>query len=69
MNKLLPPPELIPLANILPSEPLLLMGAGPVPLPHTVAQANSLVINHLGETMDEVIRGVKKMAQYLMEIN
>ena len=28
-----PPPELVPLANVLPSEPLLLMGAGPVPVP------------------------------------
>ncbi|MBF0276400.1 MAG: alanine--glyoxylate aminotransferase family protein [SAR324 cluster bacterium] len=67
MNNIFPPPPLIPLAEILPSEPLLLMGAGPVPLPHTVAQANSLVINHLGETMDEVVKGVKKMAQYAFQ--
>ena len=67
MTTLLSPPALIPLSEVLPTEPLLLMGAGPVPLPHAVAQANSLVINHLGETMDEVIKGVKKMAQYAFQ--
>ena len=61
------PPDLVPLANLLPAEPLLLMGAGPVPLPHAVAQANSVVINHLGETMDDVVQGVKSMAQYAFQ--
>jgi hypothetical protein len=49
------PPDLVPLDSILPSEPLLLMGAGPVPIPHAVARANGVVINDLGETMDRVI--------------
>lgn len=61
------PPELTPLAELLPSEPLLLMGAGPVPIPHAVAQANSVVINHLGETMDAVVRSLKRMAGYAFQ--
>ncbi|MBF0236876.1 MAG: alanine--glyoxylate aminotransferase family protein [SAR324 cluster bacterium] len=61
------PPETQSLANILPSEPLLLMGAGPVPLPAAVSRANGVVINHLGETMDEVIRRVKSMARYAFQ--
>ena len=60
-------PELIRLRDILPSEPLLLMGAGPVPIPHAVARANSVVINHLGETMDRVIAGLKGMARYAFQ--
>ncbi|MBU2512750.1 alanine--glyoxylate aminotransferase family protein [bacterium] len=61
------PPETIPLSHILPSEPLLLMGAGPVPIPYAVAQANSVVINHLGETMGRVIDSVKLMARYAFQ--
>lgn len=61
------PPEDIPLSNILPTEPLLLMGAGPVPIPHAVAKANGVVINHLGSTMDRVIARVKVMAQYAFQ--
>ncbi|MGK5092873.1 alanine--glyoxylate aminotransferase family protein [Deltaproteobacteria bacterium TL4] len=61
------PPVPYALSRILPAEPLLLMGAGPVPLPHAVAQANSVVINHLGETMDAVVRGVKEMARYAFQ--
>ena len=53
------PPPITPLAAILPSEPLLLMGAGPVPIPQAVAQANGVIINHLGPTMDRVIQNVK----------
>ena len=49
------PPETQHLDNILPTEPLLLMGAGPVPISHAVSRANGVVINHLGDTMDEVI--------------
>ncbi|HYA65735.1 MAG TPA: alanine--glyoxylate aminotransferase family protein, partial [Burkholderiaceae bacterium] len=45
-----PPPHITPLETILPEEPLLMMGAGPVPIPHRVGYANSIVINHLGET-------------------
>jgi alanine-glyoxylate transaminase / serine-glyoxylate transaminase / serine-pyruvate transaminase len=63
---ILPPPT-VPLAAILPSEPLLLMGAGPVPIPQAVAQANGMIINHLGPTMDRVIRNVKQMASYAFQ--
>jgi aspartate aminotransferase-like enzyme len=63
----LPPPELIALDAILPSEPLLLMGAGPVPIPHAVARANGVVINHLGATMERVIRHLKEMARYAFQ--
>lgn len=61
------PPPTTPLAAILPSEPLLLMGAGPVPIPQAVAQANGMIINHLGPTMDRVIRNVKQMAGYAFQ--
>ncbi len=67
MTKLIPPPSNIPLAEILPEEPLLLMGAGPVPIPHAVAKANGVVINHLGETMDRVIERLKLMAAYAFQ--
>jgi alanine-glyoxylate transaminase / serine-glyoxylate transaminase / serine-pyruvate transaminase len=63
---ILPPPD-IPLHEILPPEPLLLMGAGPVPIPHAVAQANGVVINHLGDTMNQVIDRVKIMGQYAFQ--
>ncbi len=62
---MLPPME--PLDAILPSEPLLLMGAGPVPIPHAVARANGVVINHLGETMERVIANLKRMAGYAFQ--
>jgi len=61
------PPSTPPLAAILPAEPLLLMGAGPVPIPQAVAQANGMIINHLGPTMDRVIRHVKSMAAYAFQ--
>jgi aspartate aminotransferase-like enzyme len=61
------PPPLTPLSAILPTEPLLLMGAGPVPIPQAVAQANSVIINHLGPTMDRVIQNVKMMAAYAFQ--
>ncbi len=61
------PPPLTPLATILPTEPLLLMGAGPVPIPQAVAQANGVIINHLGPTMDRVIQNVKMMAAYAFQ--
>lgn len=63
----LPPPALVPLDAILPSEPLLLMGAGPVPIPHAVARANGVVINHLGATMERVIENLKSMARYAFQ--
>ncbi|MFT3928291.1 MAG: alanine--glyoxylate aminotransferase family protein [Myxococcales bacterium] len=61
------PPPITPLAAILPSEPLLLMGAGPVPIPQAVAQANGVIINHLGPTMDRVVQNVKSMAAYAFQ--
>jgi alanine-glyoxylate transaminase / serine-glyoxylate transaminase / serine-pyruvate transaminase len=60
-------PRMEPLDAILPSEPLLLMGAGPVPIPHAVARANGVVINHLGETMERVIGNLKRMAGYAFQ--
>ena len=60
-------PPLEPLDAILPSEPLLLMGAGPVPIPHAVARANGVVIDHLGATMEHVIRNLKDMARYAFQ--
>ncbi|MGE5547124.1 MAG: pyridoxal-phosphate-dependent aminotransferase family protein [Solirubrobacterales bacterium] len=61
------PPSVVPLDHILPDEPLLMMGAGPVPVPAKVAAANSIVINHLGETMNRVIEQVKLMTQYVVQ--
>lgn len=55
------------LDTLLPQEPLLMMGAGPVPLPHRVAHANSIVINHLGDVMNNVIEQVKAMGAYVFQ--
>ncbi|MCB1756758.1 MAG: aminotransferase class V-fold PLP-dependent enzyme, partial [Gammaproteobacteria bacterium] len=63
------PENIVPLDNILPEEPLLMMGAGPVPIPARVAQANSIVINHLGETLARVIEQVKTMSHYVFQTN
>ena len=61
------PQDLIPLDSILPDEPLLMMGAGPVPLPARVAAANSIVINHLGDTMAQVVKQIKAMSSYVFQ--
>jgi aspartate aminotransferase-like enzyme len=61
------PPNVESLDSLLPSEPLLMMGAGPVPIPARVAAANSIVINHLGETMSKVIDQMKAMARYVFQ--
>ena len=61
------PPTVLALKDILPDEPLLMMGAGPVPIPPAVAQANSVVINHLGATMSTIITQVKAMARYVFQ--
>ena len=61
------PPCVVPLDNILPDEPLLMMGAGPVPIPHKVASANSVVINHLGDTMNKVVEQVQTMTRYVFQ--
>jgi alanine-glyoxylate transaminase / serine-glyoxylate transaminase / serine-pyruvate transaminase len=63
----IPQPVIEPLESILPEEPLLMMGAGPVPIPQRVASANSIVINHLGETMGKVIAQVKDMGRYVFQ--
>lgn len=68
-SELLSPPPIVPLAQILPEEPLLMMGAGPVPIPQSVASANSIVINHLGESMSRVIEQVKTMGRYVFQTN
>ena len=49
------PPKNIPLNEIIPLEPTLLMGAGPVPVPKEVAMANSIVISHLGDSMKQIV--------------
>jgi aspartate aminotransferase-like enzyme len=67
LPSLVPSPGVAPLDSILPPEPLLLMGAGPVPIPNAVARANSVVINHLGETMERVIVELKRMARYAFQ--
>ena len=61
------PTDIVPLDNILPDEPLLMMGAGPVPVPARVAAANSIVINHLGDTMSQIIEQVKSMSRYVFQ--
>ncbi len=61
------PPAVVSLDHILPEETLLMMGAGPVPVPARVAAANSIVINHLGETMNKVVEQVKDMARYVFQ--
>lgn len=58
---------IIPLDNMLPDEPLLMMGAGPVPIPAKVAGANGIVINHLGDTMAQIIEQVKIMSRYAFQ--
>jgi len=61
------PQNIIALENILPDEPLLMMGAGPVPIPAKVAAANGIVINHLGDTMAQIIEQVKLMSRYVFQ--
>lgn len=62
-----PCPVVESLDAILPEEPLLMMGAGPVPIPAAVAKANAIVINHLGGTMAKVVNQVKTMARYVFQ--
>ncbi len=61
------PNHLVPLDSILPEEPLLMMGAGPVPIPARVAAANGIVINHLGDTMSQIVEQVKSMSRYVFQ--
>lgn len=60
-------PQIDHLNRILPEEPLLMMGAGPVPIPTAVAAANGIVINHLGETMARIIDQIKRMGRYIFQ--
>ncbi len=62
-----PPSDLRVIAARLPAEPILLMGAGPTPLPPEVAAANSLLISHLGPVMNGVIEAVQEMARYTFQ--
>ncbi len=64
---LAPPPNIQTLDALLPQEPLLMMGAGPVPIPTRVAAANSIVINHLGSTMAAIIDQVKTMSRNVFQ--
>ena len=61
------PPSLPPLDQLLPAEPLLLMGAGPVPVEAEVARAGGMVINHLGPTMDRLVEHIKQLAGYAFQ--
>jgi len=61
------PSDLRPVHERLPTEPLLLMGAGPTPLPRAVAAANAVIINHLGPTMNRVVEAVQEMARYAFQ--
>lgn len=61
------PENLVSLDSILPEEPLLMMGAGPVPVPARVAAANGIVINHLGSTMAQIVDQVKAMSRYVFQ--
>ena len=63
----LPAPAAPPVHQLLPDEPLLLMGAGPTPIPGAVARANGVVINHLGSTMNAVVEGLKVLARYALQ--
>ena len=56
-----------PLTAVLPAEPLLLMTAGPVPVPAEVARAGSMVIDHVGDTMAMVLRHIREMARYVFQ--
>jgi len=55
------------LHDILPEEPILLMGAGPVPLPKSVSDANGVIINHMGPDMNRVLDGIKQMSRYAFQ--
>ena len=63
----IPRPKIPPLNAVLPAEPLLLMTAGPVPVPAEVAYAGSMVINHIGDTMNMVIRHIKELSRYTFQ--
>lgn len=43
------------------------MGAGPVPIADSVSRANSVVINHLGDTMSKITTGLQSLARYVYQ--
>ena len=55
------------LKEILPPEPVLLMGAGPVPIPMEVQHANGVVISHLGKNMNYIIKEIRRMGSYVFK--
>lgn len=63
----IPAPQSIPLSDILPKKEILLMGAGPVPIPKIVAEANSRIMSHLGVSMKQVVSRVIEMGQYVFQ--
>lgn len=60
-------PKIRSLSEILPESLPLLMGSGPVPIPKEVADANRIVINHLGDSMNKVVTGIVEMGQYIFQ--
>ena len=64
---MLVPPPAPPVHHLLPDQPLLLMGAGPTPIPEPVSRANGVVISHLGPTMNRVVEGVKDLARHAFQ--
>ena len=69
VDRNVPLAQIPPLTELLPAEPLLLMTAGPVPVPMAVARAGGLVINHVGEYMNMLLRHIKEMARYTFQTN
>lgn len=60
-------PRMAKLDSILPDSPRLLMGAGPVPIPAEVANANGRVINHLGHPMNAITSSLQEMGKYIFQ--
>src|SRR6266702_4103277 len=67
VSSAVPCPVVESLDAILPEEPLLMMGAGPVPLSAAVAKANNVLINHLCGTTVRVSGQVKTRARYVLQ--
>lgn len=63
------PPKSTPLSALLPEKEILLMGAGPVPIPLAVAQANTKIMSHLGISMKQVVSRIIEMGQYVFQTN
>jgi len=66
-SPLLQPSDLQPVSTLLPPCPVLLMGAGPVPISRQVSDANRVVINHLGDAMERVVDSVKRLSAYAFQ--